>query len=277
MKRLIIILALLPLFTYAQHSCCTVANSTDEFQKLAMNDKFVASHLAPIPFTFEATKGKMVTYKTVDGKETSSFQVDAQTKSNNWLIVVHEWWGLNDYIKQEAERLAGEMPNVNVLAIDLYDGFVAATPDDAKSKMSSMNEEHTRAIIQGAIKHAGADAKIATLGWCMGGGWALQAEMIAGRQGAGCVMYYGMPETDVAKLKKLNADVLGLFASRDEWITPKVVAAFQENMKAAGKNLTVQSYDADHAFANPSNPKHDKDATADANAKALAFLKERLK
>ena len=86
-----------------------------------------------------------------------------------------------------------------------------------------------------------------------------------------------MPETDLTKLKKLNGDVLGLFAGRDEWITPKVVAAFEQNMKDAGKKLTVKSYDADHAFANPSNPKHNKEASADANAKALAFLKERLK
>jgi carboxymethylenebutenolidase len=86
-----------------------------------------------------------------------------------------------------------------------------------------------------------------------------------------------MPETDISKLKQLNGDVLGLFASKDEWINEKVVSQFEENMKEAGKQLTVKTYDAVHAFANPSNPKHDREATADAHKLAIAFLRERLK
>ena len=90
-------------------------------------------------------------------------------------------------------------------------------------------------------------------------------------------MFYGMPETDVNKLKTLNCDVIGFFGKQDGWITPKVVDEFKENMKAAGKNVTTYEYDAAHAFANPSNPKYNKEATADAYSKTIAFIKERMK
>ncbi|HTA27613.1 MAG TPA: dienelactone hydrolase family protein, partial [Bacteroidia bacterium] len=112
--------------------------------------------------------------------------------------------------------------------------------------------------------------------WCFGGGYSLQAAILAGKQAAGCVMYYGMPETDMAKLKTLHCEVLGLFANKDKWINPDVVKTFQDNMKKAGKKLTVKSYDADHAFANPSNPHYDGPSTSDANKMALEFINEKL-
>ena len=90
-------------------------------------------------------------------------------------------------------------------------------------------------------------------------------------------MYYGMPEKDVAKLKTLNSDVLGLFADQDKWINPEVVGQFEKDMAAAGKKVTVKEYPADHAFANPSNPKYNKELAADAHQRALAYLKARLK
>ena len=92
-----------------------------------------------------------------------------------------------------------------------------------------------------------------------------------------CIMFYGMPETDVNKLKTLNCDVIGFFAKKDQWITPKVVNTFETNMKAAGKKATTYEYDADHAFANPSNPHYDKASTEDAYSKAIPFIKERMK
>ena len=115
------------------------------------------------------------------------------------------------------------------------------------------------------------------MGWCFGGGWSLQAALLGGKQTVGCVMYYGMPEKDVAKLKTLNSDVLGLFADQDKWINPEVVKQFEKDMAAAGKKVTVKEYPADHAFANPSNPKYNKELATDAHQKALAYLKARLK
>jgi len=86
-----------------------------------------------------------------------------------------------------------------------------------------------------------------------------------------------MPEKDVNRLKTLNCDVIGFFGKKDQWINPQVVAEFEANMKTAGKKVTVYEYDADHGFANPSNPIFDKAATEDAHSKAIAFLKERIK
>ena len=132
-------------------------------------------------------------------------------------------------------------------------------------------------IIKGASKYAGPKASIASLGWCFGGGWSLQTALLVGPKAAGCVMYYGMPEQSVAKLKTLKCDVLGLFATQDDHITPAVVQQFEKDMQVAGKKLTVYNYDAVHAFANPSNPKYNQQFADDAHAKALAFLQERLK
>lgn len=114
------------------------------------------------------------------------------------------------------------------------------------------------------------------MGWCFGG-WSLQSALIGGKQTVGCVMYYGMPEKDVAKLKMLKSDVLGLFAEQDKSISPEIVAQFEKNMAAAGKKVTVKEYPAVHAFANPSNPNYNKVLAEDAHQRALAYLKARLK
>jgi len=143
--------------------------------------------------------------------------------------------------------------------------------------MQAVKTERAAAIIKGAEMYAGPKAQFASVGWCFGGGWSLQSALLGGKQTVGCVMYYGMPEKDVAKLKTLNSDVLGLFAEQDKWINPEVVKQFEKDMAAAGKKVTVKEYPADHAFANPSNPKYNKELAADAHQKALAYLKARLK
>ncbi|MDQ2752691.1 MAG: dienelactone hydrolase family protein, partial [Bacteroidota bacterium] len=192
-----------------------------------------------------------------------------------YLFVIHEYWGLNDYVKQQSERLSNEL-GMNVLALDLYDGKVTSNHDSAAKLMQSVDNNRAINIIKGAYSYAGSNAKVFTLGWCFGGGWSLQAALLGGSQIKGCVMYYGMPEKDVARLKTLNCDVIGFFGKKDQWINPEVVKQFEENMKAAGKKVTTFEYDANHAFANPSNPVYNKEATADANAKASAFIKERI-
>jgi carboxymethylenebutenolidase len=97
---------------------------------------------------------------------------------------------------------------------------------------------------------------------------------MAGSNMKGCIIYYGMPETDSEKLKQLNGPVLGFFAKKDAWITPEVVQKFESQMKGLGKSITIESYDADHAFANPSNPKYNKEASAQAYKLEIEFLKK---
>jgi len=204
-------------------------------------------------------------------------EVKASKPTKNYVFMIHEWWGLNDYIKQEAEKLQMELGNVTVIALDLYDMKVATNPTDAGKFMGELKPERAMVIINGAIAYAGNSANIYTIGWCFGGGWSLQASLLAAKQSKGCVMYYGQPEKDLTKLKNLNSDVLFVAAFQDQWINKEVVSAFEQEMKSAGKKLTVKSYDADHAFANPSNPKFNKEFAADAHMLAVSFLKERMK
>jgi len=260
-------------------SCCArpaTASATEAFALLASNQEFVGGHDAPLPYSYTG-EGQMVAFKTPDGQMGHAFEIKSAKPSNKYLFVYQEWWGLNDYIKKEAARFAEEMPGVNVLAVDLYDGQVATTPDEAGKLMQSIKTDRAVAIVKGAQLYAGPKAQFASVGWCFGGGWSLQSALLGGKQTVGCVMYYGMPEKDVAKLKTLNSDVLGLFAEQDKSISPEVVAQFEKNMAAAGKKVTVKEYPAVHAFANPSNPKYDQALAADAHQRALAYLKARLK
>jgi carboxymethylenebutenolidase len=243
---------------------------------MADDPQFIATHAAPLPFNYTQQAGKMITFSTPDGKTGSAYEVLSSTPTKNYLIITHEWWGLNDYIKQRADELQKTLGNINIIAVDMYDGKVASSPDSAGKYMKAATNDRIMSILNGAIACAGKDAKIFSMGWCFGGGYALQTAIAAGKQAAGCVMYYGMPETDMAKLQSLNCDVLGLFANKDKWISPTVVATFEGNMKTAGKKLTVKSYDADHAFANPSNPHYDKASSEDANKAAIEFIKKRL-
>lgn len=251
--------------------------ATEKFALLASNKDFNMAHADPLPYTHQSAVGKMITFKTPDGKEANAYFLQAKSKSNNWIFVFQEWWGLNDHIKREAESLYNALGNVNVLALDMYDGKVTDKREEAGQLMGGFKQDRGNAIVQGALSYAGKNAKIGTVGWCFGGGQSIQAALTVGKQAAACVMYYGMPEENVDRLKTLNCDVLNIWPTQDQWINKAVMDKFEINMRAAGKNLTVKSYDADHAFANPSNPKHNKEFTADANKHTVEFFKARLK
>ena len=263
-------------------SCCArpagnlSASATEAFAMLATDKDFSGGHDAPLPYEFKG-EGKMIEFKTPDGSTGKGFEIKSAKPSNKYLFGIHEWWGLNDYIKKEAATFAAEMPGVNVIAVDLYDGKLATTPEDAGKYMGEVKTERAAAILKGAQLYAGPKAQLASIGWCFGGGWSLQEALLGGKQTVGCVMYYGMPEKDVAKLKTLNTDVLGIFASQDKWINAEVVDQFKKDMASAGKKVTVVSYEADHAFANPSNPKFNKEYAAKAHGQALTYLRGKFK
>jgi carboxymethylenebutenolidase len=266
--------ALLSSAAVAQKPACCSSNATAHFASLGANESFQMAHLPPEPVSFQAKKGMMISFDTPDGVQGKAFMVPAYKKTDNYLFVFHEWWGLNDYIKHEAEKFAEELGDVNVMAIDLYDGQIATNAEDAGRIMQSVKQERAESIIKGALGYIRTNARVQSIGWCFGGGWSLQASMIAGSKSAGCVMYYGMPEKDEAKLKKFNAPVLGIFASRDGWVNREVVDAFEKQMKVLKKDIDVHWYDAEHAFANPSNPKYDVESTLDARKKSLEFIRK---
>jgi carboxymethylenebutenolidase len=192
------------------------------------------------------------------------------------IVVIHEWWGLNGNIKHWADRLAGA--GWAALAVDLYSGKVATTSDEAMSAMKSVDEAKAKATIGAAFEFLAKDSRIAAtktavIGWCFGGGWSLQTAL-AHPELDGAIMYYGQPETDPAKLAAIKAQVLGVFANKDKGIPPAKVDELEAALKKAGVNATIYRYDAEHAFANPSNPKYDEKSAADAWSHVLAFLDE---
>lgn len=264
-----------PLTPECYVSCFTI-EIMDQFKAEATTASFAMMHDNPIPYVAADPLGKPVTFKAADGTNAMGYEIRSKKKSNKWLFVIQEWWGLNDYIKKESETYYNDLEDVNVIALDLYDGKIAATADSAMKLIQSVKTDRLESIIKGAIAYAGTDAKIYTVGWCFGGMWSLQSTLLAGKQAAGCVMFYGRPENNVEKLKTLNCDVIGFFGNKDRSPSPEVVNKFEADMQAAGKKLIANKYDAGHGFANPSNPVFNKEAAADAHAKAVAFLKERM-
>ncbi len=252
---------------------CLNMETLQAYQLEASTAKFAAMHISPMVVNPDNLLGKMIQFEAADGNQANAYFIPAKKKSNKFLIVIQEWWGLNDNIKLESDKYFTALGDMNVIAVDMYDGKVAATPDSAMKLVRGANMGRMNAIIQGAIKKAGPDASIYSVGWCFGGMWSLQTAIIAGPQAKGSVMYYGRPETNMDKLKSIQCDIIGFFGNQDQSPSPAMVNDFENNMKLAGKNLAVNRYEANHGFANPSNPSFNPTATADAYAKAIAFLK----
>jgi carboxymethylenebutenolidase len=195
------------------------------------------------------------------------------------VIVIHEWWGLNDNVMHWADRLAAE--GYAAVAVDLYSGSVAKTPEEAMAAMRKVDEAAAVKTMLAALEFAKKDPRIqatktACIGWCFGGGMSLKLGLSAPDLSA-VVMYYGHTVDDPMELEKLRAPLLGIFGTKDKSIPPEVVKKFDEALTAAKKEHTIKSYDAEHAFANPSNARYDEKNAAAAWAEASAFLAAQLK
>lgn len=275
MKKLTVLFLFSLLFIVA---CQNSGQQGDDMGQFAEEEEFKDQHETPEKIDFKGN-GSMATFDIAGGESGSAYVVGSRD-AEYVLLMIHEWWGLNDHIKQEADRLAAELGNVNVMALDMYDGKVADTPDKAGELMQSVKQERLEAIINGGVDFISSKMKstpkIATVGWCFGGGWSLRASILVGDRGAGCVMYYGMPVQTAEELAPLEADILGIFAAQEQWINKEVVSKFDKLTKATGKNFEYHFFEADHAFANPSSPRYNEEAATKANDLVLTFLKEKL-
>ena len=193
------------------------------------------------------------------------------------IILFHEWWGLNAQIRTVALDLAAKQ-GLMALAVDLYGGGVATTPEAAQALMSAVNPaeatETCVAWLDWLKGHSGCNGKLATIGWCFGGGWSLNASLAVPVDAT--VIYYGNVKKTADQLKSLKGPVLGHFAKRDQWINEAMVSGFEAEMAKAGNQLTAYRYDADHAFANPTGDHYNR---ADANLawrRTTEFLKANL-
>jgi len=283
MKKIVLLTSLmvLTLVCFGQDGITVChTSSTEKFAMFASNKDFNAMHASPRKYVHVSEAGgKMIQFKCPDGKDANGYLIMAGKKTNNWILVFQEWWGLNDNIKRQSEDLYKDLGNVNILALDMYDGNLATDPETAKKYMQEFKQERGDMIIKGGLDHVGKNAKVGTVGWCFGGGQSLLASLQAGKQAAACVMFYGMPVEDVEKLKTLNSDVLMIWPTQDKWINKDMMDKFESNMQKAGKKVTIKAYEADHAFANPSNAMgtYNETAAKDAYNNTLEFFKARLK
>lgn len=228
-----------------------------------------------------AADGKSVSYKS--GDETVSGMLYAPAGKGPFpaLIVIHEYWGLNDWVKQQASKLADE--GYVALALDLYRGKVADNPDLAHELMRGVPEDRAIRDLKAAYDFLAAQPnvkkdRIGSIGWCMGGGYSLDVALVEPHLAA-AVINYGHLATDPAELQKIQAPILGSFGGLDRGITPDDVTKFQQALEKLGKKIEVKIYpDAGHAFENPNNKLgYRAGDAADAWQRTVAFLAATLK
>jgi carboxymethylenebutenolidase len=188
------------------------------------------------------------------------------------VVMVHEWWGLNDHVRDMARTLAAN--GYAVLAVDLFQGNVAATPEQARAQVQALDQDEALRNLVAATMHlrdAGAP-RVSVLGWCFGGGQALRAAL-TGQPYAATVVYYGSLVTDEANLSGLQSPVLGIFGAEDRSIPRAQVEAFDRALTNLSIPHEVHVYPGvGHAFANPSGASYAPGPTQDAWSKTLAFL-----
>lgn len=214
------------------------------------------------PLLFAATQPRPVSFESGSGL----LYQPSTPGAHPAIVVIHEWWGLNDWIKEQASSFADQ--GYVALAVDLYRGKTASDPETAHELMRGLPQDRgVRDLVAAANYLKGLKSvnpnRIGAVGWCMGGGYAAQFAVADPDLRAVAINYGSLP-TDPAALKQIRAAILGNFGALDKGITPQDVNDFASAMKSIGKPVNVKIYpDAGHAFENPNN----KDGYRPADAK----------
>jgi carboxymethylenebutenolidase len=247
--------------------------------------KYLRTFLCAIPVLLasvaaDARAQQAVTFPSGDSTAQALLYLPPGAGPHPALIVIHEWWGLNDWIKQEAAGYAAK--GYVTLAVDLYRGKVAADPEMAHELSRGLPQDQGVRDLTAAVAwlQSRKDVKrdrIGAVGWCMGGGYALQLA-IASPSLRAVAINYGSLATDKAALGQIHAAVLGNFGGQDRGIPPEAVHAFEASMQSLGKPVDAKIYpQAGHAFENPNNASGFRPAdAADALARIDSFLESTL-
>lgn len=230
----------------------------------------------------EEVETETVTYATVDGTEISGYLAKPKGADDDLpgIVVIHEWWGLNDNIRMMTRRLAGE--GYVALAVDLYNGQSADSPDHARQYVQQVSQNPDAAIdnLGQAIEYLEEEQEaeeIGTIGWCFGGGWSLQTALNMPDEVDATVIYYGQLVQDKSELQKLDTPILGIFGAEDQGIPKEEVEQFRNTLNEMDKEAEIHIYEgADHAFANPSGNSYSKKAAEEAWQETITFLDEHL-
>lgn len=239
----------------------------------------LASLLAdPVLAQMAAQTTRTQTLTTAGGREVTAAIARPDDDTRKWPVVllVHEWWGLNDQIKTMAAELARQ--GFLAVAVDLFQGRVVTRPDEARALVEKVRPDEAEDTLSAwaawTRNHPDGNRKVGVVGWCFGGGWALRAATLAPLDAA--VVYYGRVDLSADRLGHLKGPVLGHFARQDNYITADVVSGFERNMKQAGKPYTLFWYDAGHAFANPTGDNYRQADAQLAWGRTLDFLRKEL-
>jgi carboxymethylenebutenolidase len=203
-----------------------------------------------------AADSKAVSYESGDQTVRALLYTPSGKGPFPGIVVIHEWWGLNEWVKEQAAKLADE--GYAALAIDLYRGKVATTPEEAHEIMRGVPEDRAKRDLHAAVEFLKSQTnikkdRIGSIGWCMGGGYSLDVALQEPTLAA-AVINYGHLATDADSLKKINAAVLGIFGGQDHGIPVDDVKKFGETLDRLGKKVEIKIYpDAGHAFENPNN------------------------
>jgi carboxymethylenebutenolidase len=218
--------------------------------------------------------GSMIDFARPDGARTKGYLATAG-QGRPAVVVIQEWWGLNDQICGVADRFA--RAGYNALAPDLYKGRVTAQADEANHLMSGLDfADATNQDLRGAAQHLKPQsAKLAVMGYCMGGALTIAAAVHVPEFAAG-VCFYGIPPKDFADPARIRIPVQGHFANQDDWCTPAAVDDLERTLKATGVGFEIYRYDAAHAFANERSAAYDVSCANLAWERMAAFLKTQI-
>lgn len=246
-----------------------------------MKSFVLAALLCVLALSTFAADGTPVSYKSGDETVNAVLYTPQGKGPFPALVVIHEWWGLNDWVKEQASKLADQ--GYVALAIDLYRGKVATTPDQAHEIMRGVPSDRANRDLLAASSFLRsqknvAPAKVGAIGWCMGGGYALDLA-IADPKLKAVVINYGHLASDQATLQKINAAILGIFGGKDQGIPVEDVMKFEADLKALNKPVEIKIFpDAGHAFENPNNQQgYRADDAKQAGELTTAFLAKYLK
>ncbi|HYG00566.1 MAG TPA: dienelactone hydrolase family protein [Candidatus Saccharimonadales bacterium] len=282
-------------FVDAQNSSSSISSGSNQLITIPNNDSnstnLVSSNgtITLSNNSIPLHKENVVYYKNTSGylayPENTSAQGNETGSKLPGLVVIHEWWGLNDHIKNMADELAKE--GYVVLAVDLYNGEVAASPDQAMSLVNAArdNQNESNSNMLAAVGYLKSlpnvdPSKIASVGWCFGGGQALQLTLNTPTENpmAATVLYYGNLVTDSQQLAKIKGPVLGVFGSEDQSIPVSEVRDFEAALNANNITNNIYIYEGvGHAFANPTGESFAPGELKDAWQKTIEFLDSNLK
>jgi carboxymethylenebutenolidase len=224
-----------------------------------------------------AAEGKNVCYKS--GGETVQGMLYPPPGKGPFpaIIVIHEYWGLNEWVKEQASKLSDQ--GYGALAVDLYRGKAADNPELAHELMRGLPEDRARRDLHAAFEFLQTQPNVKkghidSIGWCMGGGYSLDVALQELTLAAD-VIHYGHLATDPEALRKINAAILGIFGGKDQGIPPESVKKFEATLKQLGKRAEIKIYpDAGHGFENPNNKAGYR---PDAWKRTITFLADTLK